>query len=169
MILYDDLILLGTLARTHGKQGELQLNYKDDLLREQEDVRFLVLERDGIPTPFRLEDWRDKGAESYIVSLADITSEEDAQALCGTKVYLLRRDLTAHPEEDILTLEDLLGYRVEDVQKGIVGTIVEVDESTQNALFLLDTDAVIPAHDDFVEEIDPSRRLLRMSLPDGLL
>lgn len=169
MIREEDTILLGTLARTHGKQGDLQLNFKDDFLNDAEEVNFLFLLLDGILTPFRLSDWRDKGAESYIVTLEGIDTEEKAAAVCGTQVYMLRSDLSEHPEADILTMDDLIGFEVVDSVAGRVGTIVEVDESTQNTLFLLDNEVVIPAHDDFVDDIDYAHKLLHVTLPAGLL
>lgn len=168
MITEQEVILLGTLARTHGKQGDLQVNYVNDLLPDA-DPEFVVLSLSNIFTPFRLLDWREKGAESYILTLDGVESEEKAQSLCGTEVYLLRRDLTDNPDEDVLTLEDMVGFDVEDVHAGPLGKIVEVDESTINALFLLENDNVIPAHDDFVVDINYTARKLIVNLPEGLL
>jgi len=44
-----------------------------------------------------------------------------------------------------------------------------VDDSTINTLFLLDSEAVIPAHEDFITEIDSDQRKLYVSLPAGLI
>lgn len=168
MIQADELIETGTLSRTHGKQGDLQLNCMDgrvDMLAEA-DPDFVILLRDGIFTPFRLDAWREKGAESYILTLHGIDTEEKAEALCPSKLYLLRRDLSEHPEEEALTLEDLIGFTVEDTQQGVIGTIQDVDESTINALFLLEDDLIIPAHDDLVEDIDYAARRITMRLSE---
>lgn len=169
MITDKDVLLLGTCARTHGKKGDLQVNYENDYLPDADAVDFVVFRLDNILTPFRLSDWREKGAESYIITLDGIDSEEKAQRLCGKQIYLLRRDLTDNPDEELLTWEDLVGYELVDDEMGSLGKIVEVDDSTLNTLFVLESDAVVPAHEDFIVEIDNVNEKLYVSLPSGLL
>lgn len=169
MITDKEVILLGTCARTHGKKGDLQVNFENDLLPDADGVEFVVLRMDNILTPFRLLDWREKGAESYIISLSDVDTEEKAQRLCGKQVYLLRRDLTENPDEELLTWDDLVGYEVIDDEMGGLGKIAEVDDSTMNTLFILESDAVIPAHEDFITEIDSEAEKLYVSLPAGIV
>ena len=134
-----------------------------------EDAEFLLFQLDDILTPFRLVEWREKGANAYIVALEGITTEEQAQRLCGNRVYLLRSDLTDNPDEPLLMWQDLIGYEVIDDELGSVGHIQNVDDSTINTLFLLDSEVVIPAHEDFITEIDSDQRKLYVSLPAGLI
>ena len=169
MIQENEVILLGTCTRTHGRRGELQIISDNDLLSVAEDPDFLLFRLDQILTPFRLTDWREKGANAYIVSLEGIDSEERAECLCGNQVYLLRRDLTDNPDEPVLLWQDLIGYEVIDGELGSLGQIKNVDDSTLNTLFLLDNDVVIPAHEDFITSIDSDTRQIHVSLPDGLL
>ena len=54
----------------------------------------------------------------------------------------------------------------------ILGTITNVDCSTENFLFIVtqnDKDIFIPATDDFIIDIDINSKTLTMSLPEGLL
>ena len=88
--------------------------------------------------------------------------------MVGTEVYLFRSDITDTPDE-ALTLQDLIGMEVIDAAKGPIGRIQEVDESTINTLFLLDNGCIIPAHDDFLQDINYSTRQLFMDLPEGLI
>lgn len=169
MIPDSDVIQLGTCTRTHGRRGELHIISDNDLLSIAEDPQFLLLRLDNILTPFRLVEWREKGANAYIVALDGITTEEQAQRFCGKPVYLLRGDLSDNPDEPLLMWQDLIGYEVIDDELGPVGHIKNVDDSTINTLFLLDSEAVIPAHEDFITEIDSDQRKLYVSLPAGLI
>ena len=169
MIQDSDVILLGNCTRTHGRRGELHIISDNDLLSQAEDPQFLLFRIDNILTPFRLVEWREKGANAYIVALEDIVSEEQAQRLCGCKVYMLRSDLSDNPDELLLLWQDLIGYEVVDDEMGSVGHIKNVDDSTLNTLFLLENDVVIPAHEDFITEIDSDNRKLYVSLPAGLI
>ena len=167
MIKEEQLTSIGYLSRTHGKQGAIQCKASNDLLAEA-NPEFIVLKLDNIFVPFRLNDWREKGREAYILSLQDIDSEERASRLVGNEVYLFRSDITDTPDE-ALTLQDLIGMEVIDAAKGPIGRIQEVDESTINTLFLLDNGSIIPAHDDFLQDINYSTRQIFMDLPEGLI
>ena len=190
MIQENEVIVLGTCTRTHGRRGELHIVSDNDLLSVADDPQFLLFRLDQILTPFRLTEWREKGANAYIVSLDGITTEEQAARLCGNPVYLLRRDLSDNPDEPVLLWQDLIGYEVIDAERSpdetggaasaeegligqkkerVIGTIKNVDDSTLNTLFLLDNNAVIPAHEDFIISIDADARQLHVSLPSGLL
>ena len=169
MIQENEVILLGTCTRTHGRRGELHIISDNDLLSQADDPQFVLFRLNEILTPFRLTEWREKGANAYIVSLDGITTEEQAQRLCGNSVYLLRRDLTDDPDEPLITWQDLIGYEVIDNEMGSLGQIKNVDDSTLNTLFLLDNDVVIPAHEDFITEINSEARQLHVSLPAGLI
>ncbi len=167
MIQDKEVIRIGYLSRTHGKQGSLQCQVEEDLIAEA-DPEFVVLRLDGILTPFRLDDWREKNQEAYILTLQDVESEERAQALVGTEVCLLRRDLTEQ-EDQALTTSDLIGYEVEDEKAGAIGMVEDVDESTINTLLQLTGDIVIPLHEDFVKDIDYTNKKIVLSLPEGLI
>jgi len=169
MIQENEVILLGTCTRTHGRRGELHIISDNDLLSVADDPQFLLFRLNQILTPFRLLEWREKGANAYIISLDGIDTEEKAQRLCGTQAFLLRRDLSDNPDEPLLTWQDLIGYEVIDEALGSLGQIKNVDDSTLNTLFLLENNAVIPAHEDFITSIDSDARQLRVSLPSGLL
>jgi len=169
MITDREVILLGTCARAHGKQGELQVHSDRDLLPDAGEVSFVVIRMDNILTPFRLLSWREKGADAYVLSLEGIDTEEKAQHLCGRQIYLLRRDLTDDPGEELLTWEDLVGYELQDRSQGRLGTIQDVDDSTLNTLFLLDSGAMLPAHEDFIVGIDQRQRILHVDMPAGLV
>ena len=190
MIQENEVIVLGTCTRTHGRRGELHIVSDNDLLSVADDPQFLLFRLDQILTPFRLTEWREKGANAYIVSLDGITTEEQAARLCGNPVYLLRRDLTDNPDEPVLLWQDLIGYEVIDAERSpdetggaasaeegligqkkerVIGKIKSVDDSTLNTLFLLENDVVIPAHEDFITSIDSDAHQLHVSLPSGLL
>ena len=81
-----------------------------------------------------------------------------------TKVY----NPTAKQKAEIYEMMD-----IKNEADKLIGTIEGVDDSTANILFSVITEGgeelLIPATDDFVEEIDDEKREITMNLPDGLL
>ena len=163
MITPEEVISIGKFTRTHGKRGELQCLMNNEYW-DNADATFVILNINNILVPFRVLNWRGKGSDSLIFQLDRITDEQSAPALIGCQAYMLVSDISE--EEDILpTWQSLIGYRVQDVDQGELGTIAYVDESTINTLVTLDNDQLIPLHEDFFLDISPDKQQITIRLP----
>ena len=104
--------------------------------------------------------------------LEDVNSEEDARMFVGKEVFY---PLDAVDEEDLvgdMTWDSFIGYTVTDVQKGYLGEITDVDETTINVLLRVDhkgEELLIPAVEELITEADHEARSLTVSLPEGLI
>ena len=128
------------------------------------DATFLILNIQNILTPFRVVDWRGKGSDSLIFSLAGVDSEQKAQQLIGIEAFMLRKDIQEDSEE-LPTWQSLTGYRVVDTDQGELGVVTEVDESTINTLLTLSCGKMIPIHEDFIVSLEPDSQTLTIRLP----
>ena len=166
MIEQNELIHIGTMRRPHGKSGELQCQMDNDYWDEAE-ADFLILLLDGIFVPFRVEDWRGKGADSLIFRLKGVDTEVKALRLVNAEAYMLRRDLNEEAEE-MMTWQDLTGYEVLNSEHVVQGRVAAVDESTINTLLELEDGRLLPVHEDLIIEIDAPHKRLVLDLPEGL-
>lgn len=158
---------IGSLTRTHGIEGELSMNFTDDVW-DRADADYLFLEVDGIQVPFFLEGWRFRSDSVALLKFQDIDSSEDAREYVGCDVYF-PKDLTPAPsEEEELTWKHFTGWRLVDMNTQFSGTIEYVENSTVNTIFCVG-DKLIPATEDFIVKIDPTERTIYTMLPEGLL
>ena len=137
MIREEEVFKIGQFAKPHGIKGELSLVTNSDVLEDAEDP-YIVCEMDGILVPFFVEDFRYKTDTVVLVKLEDVNSEEDARMFVGKEVFY---PLDAVDEEDLvgdMTWDSFIGYTVTDVQKGYLGEITDVDETTINVLLRVD-------------------------------
>ena len=151
MIREEEVFKIGQFAKPHGIKGELSLVTNSDVLEDAEDP-YIVCEMDGILVPFFVEDFRYKTDTVVLVKLEDVNSEED---LVGD-----------------MTWDSFIGYTVTDVQKGYLGEITDVDETTINVLLRVDhkgEELLIPAVEELITEADHEARSLTVSLPEGLI
>ena len=166
MIEQNELVRIGTMRRPHGKSGELQCQMDNDYWDEAE-ADFLILLLDGIFVPFRVEDWRGKGADSLIFRLKGVDSEAKALRLVNAEAYMLRRDL-AEEAEEMMTWQDLKGYEVLNGEHVVQGKVATVNESTINTLLEMEDGRLLPIHEDLIIEIDAPHKRLVLDLPEGL-
>ena len=162
MIREEEVFKIGQFAKPHGIKGELSLVTNSDVLEDAEDP-YIVCE---------VEDFRYKTDTVVLVKLEDVNSEEDARMFVGKEVFY---PLDAVDEEDLvgdMTWDSFIGYTVTDVQKGYLGEITDVDETTINVLLRVDhkgEELLIPAVEELITEADHEARSLTVSLPEGLI
>lgn len=188
MILRTELKEIGRLQKPHGINGEINVQSQLDA-DELASLRCVVLEIDGIFVPFFISASRPKSSHTSLLTIDGITSEAEAAKLCPAPLYALRDDIRrleatdSESEEDSedeeddeegFYAEDLIGYTVESDDGLLRGEIVDLDDSTDNYLFIVrDQDGrrlMLPVADgSIIEEVDTQRHHLLLSLPKGLL
>ena len=89
MIKEQDVYKIGRVGKTHGVNGELQVQVSDDVF-DRVDSEYLILRIDGIFVPFFMEEYRFKSDEIALVKFCDIVSSEKARELTGCDVFFER-------------------------------------------------------------------------------
>ena len=167
MIKEDEVYKIGRIGKPHGISGEVTLRFSDDVF-DRVDADYLVLMVDGILVPFFIEEYRFRSDEVALVKFEDIDTKDRASELTGCDVFFPRH--LADAGDDVLTWSQIVGYDIVDVLSDkTIGRIEAVDETTINKLLELSDGTLIPAADEFIEDIDHEERKLMMRLPEGLV
>ena len=112
-----------------------------------------------------------KSGETGLIKFEGIDSGEQAREYVGLTLYLPNEYLEEMDETD----EEagyFVGFEVVEENHGKIGTITDVDQSTENILFVIETDddeILIPAVEEYITDIDHEKKIIRLRLPDGLL
>ncbi len=172
MIQRDELIKIGQFNKPHGIVGELSFSFTDDIF-DRTDCPFFVCEVEGIFVPFFIEEYRFRGETAALVKLQDVNSEPEARAFINKEVYFHKSYIDDDQEELSAPGDFFIGFLAEDVLYGELGTIVAVDDSTVNTLFIIEQadgeELLIPANDDFVVAIDVEKKFIQLNVPEGIL
>lgn len=167
MIKEDEVYKIGRIGKPHGISGEVTLRFSDDVF-DRVDADYLVLMVDGILVPFFIEEYRFRSDEVALVKFEDIDTKDRASELTGCDVFFPRH--LADAGDDVFTWSQIVGYDIVDVLSDkTIGRIEAVDETTINTLLELSDGTLIPAADEFIEDIDHEERKLMMRLPEGLV
>ena len=105
------------------------------------------------------------------VKFEDIDTEEDADDLMKVELYL---PLTLLPklEGDKFYYHEVIGYKITDVNFGEVGTIKTINDTTSQAIFVIDhqgKEVLIPMNDAFITKVDRDQQTITVTVPEGLI
>lgn len=175
MITADQLTPVGKFNKTHGIKGEISATFDLDL--EPSSLRCLFVEMDGIPVPFFITSSRPKTAETWLLTLEGIESGEEARQMVNKTFFALTSELPEpeplDPDADGFYASDLIGWEMVDSVAGPLGTIRDVNDSTDNVLFVVErpdgSDLLVPVADEFIDEVDTDTRRLLTTVPQAIL
>ncbi len=170
MIAEKEILQVGRTQKPYGIKGEIILLFHKAEYAEL-DTAYYLLKIDGLPVPFFVEEFTFSTSLSARVKFADVEDEKSASRYVNLDVYLPRDLLMSEEKPGEDDWNYFVGYTIVDQHGVTLGTIEEVDKSTQNILFIVRSEAnelLIPATEDFIAAIDEENKIIEMYLPEGL-
>ena len=170
MILKSEVFPIGQVIKPHGVNGEMSFSFTSDVF-DSEDIPYFIFEIQGIFVPFFLDEYRFKSNSTGLLKLEDVISDEQAREFSGLTIFLSKKYLDKVEDAEI-ELDYFAGFTLIDAEKGTLGVISEVDQTTDNVLFVIpaaDDELLIPAGEEYITEIDHDKKIIYVRLPEGLL
>lgn len=170
----DELVCAGRLLKPHGIKGEISAGVDIDDL-DLRDVKCIIVEVEGIPVPFFPSAVRPRNHASVLLTIDGITDERQAAELCNKDFFILPQDAPEEYEEndgDGFYAADLIGFEATDAEGRAMGRIADIEDSTQNVLFILETPGggtlYVPVADEFIIDIDAQSKHITLDPPEGI-
>ena len=136
MIRKEEVYKIGIFNKPHGIHGELSFTFTDDIF-DRADCDYLICLLDGIFVPFFMEEYRFRSDSTALVKLEGVDTAERARMFTNVDVYFpIGHVDEADPGE--LSWNFFAGFRMEDVNHGVLGVVGEVDNSSVNTLFVVE-------------------------------
>lgn len=172
----SSLVQVGFVFRPHGLDGELKIDpeHADDPERfETLPVVFLGSHRRQV-TEHRITSVRyqqTKRGTTVLLGLEGVNSRDEAEAVAKFKVFAAEEALDLG--EDELFAHDLIGMVVVTEEGVVLGTVANVTEMPAQDTLVVRTEdggeAMIPAVDDFLLDIDEEAERITVRPIEGLL
>lgn len=173
---------IGRFLKTHGINGEIGASLYDDCLDlDVAALRCIVAEIDGLKVPFFLESVRTKGS-GLLLKIEGVDSDTAARDFVNRSIYALSEEVDGQlgadhapaDGDDGFYAADLVGFTITDTCGNLIGTITDIDDNTENVLFIVEPKVpgkliYIPVADEFITDINPEGRLIAMDLPEGII
>ncbi len=170
---WDDAILVGVVARTHGNRGEVIVNSETDFPEDRfrEGAQLLTRRKDGSPATFEVATMRMHRGRPVIL-FTGIASMNDAELLAGLEL----RVGADHGDADRLDEgeyyhRDLIGCTVVTDSGESIGEVTAVEgvrPATRLVVRSRRNEVLIPLADEICT-VDVAAKRITVRPPDGLL
>ena len=166
----EDCFRIGTILKTRGLKGELQL-YVDFENLHDINIEAIFIDMEGKLVPYFVESIKYPQKGVAYIYVEDIDTIEKATPLAKKDVYLPNK-LKPKKKKAEFTLKDLVGFTAIDENEGELGEISEINEYPQQLIATVnykDCDVLFPLNEATIKGIDVVKNVVFIDLPDGLL
>lgn len=167
----EDCFYLGKIVSRHGYKGELLAKLDTDDPEQYEAMESVLVSLGNALVPFFVRQSRLHKSNLLRMSLEDVATEEEVEALMGAELYL-PLDQLPRLTGNRFYYHEVIGFRLQDEAHGDVGVIRAVNDQAAQALFVAEKDGrelLIPISDDFIREVDRPARTIHIRTPEGLI
>ncbi len=167
-----DCFYLGIVARKHSYKGEVVIVIDSDEPELYANIDAVFIEYNNKLIPFFVEKILLQKGNQLRIKFEDIDSEQDASDILKRAAYL---PLTLLPklEGDKFYYHEVIGFKIKDHNYGEVGLISSINDSSAQALFVVETknnkQILIPLIDEFIEKVDKKAKIVHVKTPEGLI
>ena len=169
---WDDAILIGVVARTHGNRGEVVVNPETDFPEERfrEGAELMTRLKDGSPATMEVVTMRMHQGRPVIL-FKGVASMNDAELLAGMELRVAEDDLDELLEDGEFYQRDLIGCTVVTESGDHIGEVSAV-EGERGAMRLVvrsrRNEVLIPLADEICT-VDLEAKRITVRPPEGLL
>jgi 16S rRNA processing protein RimM len=168
---WDEMVLVGHVARAHGRFGEVIVNPATDFPAERFAAgAVLHVLRHGREEQLMVSAMRMHQGRP-LIAFDGVETISDAEALAGTELRVPEQELTPLPEGTYYE-HTLVGCEVVTVGGRRIGTVGAVEGSAGGARLIVGSgrdEVQIPLAHDICVSIDVERRRIVVDPPEGLL
>lgn len=167
----DECFYLGKIAKKFSFKGEVLCYLDTDEPEMYQNLESVFIQMNRNLVPFFIEQSSLHKDKFLRVKFEEVDSEADAENLLGSELYL---PLTLLPqlEGNQFYYHEIIGFKVVDQRLGDIGTIHSIIENTAQPLFEIfkgEKQILIPMIDDFIVEVNRSKKEITMNTPVGLV
>jgi 16S rRNA processing protein RimM len=169
---WQDLVVIGEVARSHGRRGEVIVNPLTDFPERFHDLtRVFVQGDEGKVVALRLEAVREQKGRP-VLKFVGVSEISEAEKLAGREIRIPESELVALPEDSLFHFQ-VVGCRVTDRKSGYLGVVKEVlPTGGTDVLVVQDVsgeEKLIPLCKEICRRIDSERKEIEIDAPEGLV
>lgn len=168
----EDCFYLGTVVSKFSFKGEVLVKIDTDDPQMYENMESVFIAMGNGLVPFFIEKCTLHKSNLLRIRFEEVQTEADADGILKHDLFLPLSVLPRLTGKKQFYYHEIIGFTVEDVNYGIVGQVVGVNDATAQALFEIDREGVsvlIPMNDAFLVEVNRKKKKIIVETPEGLI
>jgi len=167
----EDCFYLGKIVSKYSFKGEVLVKIDTDEPELYDTMESVFVSLRNNLVPFFISKCRLHKSQLLRIDFEDVNSEDDADKIMGSELYL---PLSFLPElsGNKFYFHEVIGFKVIDDIHGDIGTIQSINDTTSQALFEIlkgDKQLLIPINDDIITQVDREAKTIHVTTPEGLV
>ena len=165
----DDCYYLGRINKPFGYKGEVHIYLDVDTPEEYAELDGVYVEINKRLVLYEIESIRLQGNKA-VVKFVDVEGE-DVDRLLGRDLYL-PLEMLPPLEGNKFYFHEVIGFEVEDEEKGRIGVIEGVYENTRTPLLSImfnGKEILMPVIDEVILDVNREAKLTKIKAPQGLI
>ena len=166
-----DCFFLGKIVKKYSFKGEVLIKLETDNPEQFVNLESVFISLRNNLVPFFVESCRLHKSELLRIKFEDVETEEDADAILKSDLYLPMSFLPELTGTQFY-FHEIVGYTIIDENFGNVGTITRIIDSGTQDLFDIDhkgSQVLIPVNDKFIVKINRETKEILVNTPEGLI
>jgi 16S rRNA processing protein RimM len=165
---FEDCIKVGYISKTHGLKGEVTAVLENEI--DWNNLTSLFLDSRGTLVPYFIEKISGNANKPF-VKFEAVQSLEQANQLKGSGIYMLKSQ-RAKSKRGKFYDDEVVGFKVEDKNFGMLGLIKEIQSLGANRLIVIihgSKEILVPVDAPFIKGLNKTKKLIQIELPEGYL
>lgn len=166
----QELVNIAKISGTHHLQGALKAASVLEDTKVLNGAKVIVENSIGTQKIFTVSRAERINEKMLIIEFEEITSVNEAKKLLESKIYV-RREQLGNISEDEFYLVDLIDMNVVTVEGENIGKITDVFSTSAHDIYVVnegENEIMIPAVDEFVQEVNFEKRVVTVKLIEGM-
>ncbi len=166
----EPALKVGVVSKTHGIKGDIFIRPFNQVSCWPKTLNAILIGENLLS--FEVESYR-VHKDGFIFKLKDLNHIDQSENLKGKTVYLLKNHFLSQ-KGDLIYLSELLGFQLEVLNKGLVGTVNSFQSTKFQDYLLVNTSdskkpLTIPFVQNYIQDIDFSQKKILLKLPENFL
>lgn len=164
----EDCYSIGYICKAHGLKGEVTVVLTEPV--DLDELESVFIEVKGNLVPYFIQTFSERPDKAFI-KFEEVNSIEQANTIKGCALYLNKSTRPSLKRGSFYN-DEVEGFMVSDELHGELGTISEVLQTGPNRFLQLiyqGKEVLIPVNGPFITSVNKSKKLIKVSLPDGFL
>ena len=166
-----DCFLVGTIFKLHGYKGDVNIYNDNDILFDFNTINYFLIEKNNTLIPFFITKARYTKPNVILIKFENINSEKEALSIIKHKVYLPSKFLP-EIDETKTSKQQLIGFKILDINLGNLGEITYIDSQTAQQLIYVSKEGkefCFPMHQQFIININTEKGIMEVEIPEELI